>query len=160
MLGQVPLKTLLPLVMVALGQAGCDKSPAAPTAAAATPAARASGAPAARVETDAYAVTLMTAPSAGTLTITARPPLHINPDYPAAFRPDPGGVTFEGERVALGQELKKPCAAKAEDTCEATSTLRYTGGASGTSVSGTVQFSVCEPEKCLIEKVKVASAIP
>ncbi len=57
-------------------------------------------------------------------------------------------------------EQKKPCAAKAEDTCESTSALAYSNGAPGQRVAGTVQFSVCEPEKCLIEKVKVASAIP
>jgi hypothetical protein len=113
------------------------------------------------VETETYVVALSARAEQGVLTLTARPPLHLNPDYPAAFRPDPGGgVKFDAERVPLVQETKIPCAAKAEDTCEATTTLKYAGGASGTTVSGTVQFSVCEPEKCLIEKVKVASAIP
>jgi hypothetical protein len=112
------------------------------------------------VETDTYAGARAATAAGGTLTLTARPPLHINPDYPAAFKPDPGPVGFGSARVSLGQEQKKPCAAKAEDTCESVSTLTYTGGAAGASVSGTVQFSVCEPEKCLIEKVRVASAIP
>ncbi len=131
--------------------AGCDeKKSAAPPPA---------GSPTGKVETPEYVVALSDAQaSGGAITITARPPLHINPDYPTAFKPDPGAVKFEGERVALAAETKKPCE-KGEDTCEVRARLPWTGAA-GQQVSGTVLFSVCEPEKCLIEKVRVAATLP
>jgi hypothetical protein len=153
------MRTLLTLLTAAVAASACEKKADAPAIKpAASPAAAAGPAPS-RVETETYAVAFSAAAAGGTITLTARPPLHINADYPAAFKPDPGPVAFAGERVPLGQEQKTPCAAKAEDTCQSTSTVAYTGGAAGAQVSGTVLFSVCEPEKCLIEKVRVASAI-
>jgi hypothetical protein len=139
------------LVLLALLGAACaDKKPPA-----AAPAPAASG----KVETPEYVVALSDAQlRGGAITITAKSPLHINPDYPTAFKPDPGEVKFEGERVALAAQTKKPCA-QGDDTCEVRATLPWTGAA-GQQVSGTVLFSVCEPEKCLIEKVRVATTLP
>ena len=158
-LGKQAMRSSLLPVLVVLVACACEQKPAPAPSAGKPAAAPGAGATPSRVETDTYAVAFSATATAGTLTLTARPPLHLNPDYPAAFRPDPGGVAFAADRVPLAQEQKTPCAARAEDTCESTSTLAFTGGASGQRVSGTVQFSVCEPEKCLIEKVKVASAI-
>jgi len=130
---------------------------AAPSEAAANEAA-ANGS--ARVETPEYVVALAAGSTEGTVTITAKPPLHLNADYPTAFKPDPGTVKFDAAKVPLGQETKKPCAAKADDFCESSSALKYAEASSGAKVSGTVLFSVCEPERCLIEKAQVAAAVP
>jgi hypothetical protein len=145
---------------------GCkEKAEAAPAQPTPAPAPKAAVRPAApsdsaRVETSEYVVALAAGASEGTVTITAKPPLHLNADYPTAFKPDPGTVAFDGAKVPLGQETKKPCASKGEDVCESSSSLKYTGATSGAKVSGTVLFSVCEPERCLIEKAQVAAAVP
>jgi hypothetical protein len=147
----------LPLVLLAVAPlVGCKEgaAPAAPPKAVPTTADRA------RVETEQYVVALSAGASEGTVTITAKAPLHINPDYPTAFRPDPGAVTFDTPKVPLAQETKKPCAQKAEDTCESSSSIKYASASAGAKVSGTVLFSVCQPEKCLIEKAQVTAAIP
>lgn len=124
----------------------------------AAPAAAAPGVPA-KVETAEYVVSLVDAKATGgAVVITARPPLHVNPDYPTAFKPDPGGAKFEGERVALTPDAKKPCE-KADETCEVHAALPWTASA-GQLVAGTVLFSVCQPEKCLIEKVRVGVTLP
>jgi hypothetical protein len=138
------MRRLGPVALLLVVGCADKKSPAvAPVAAAAG-----------KVETPEYVVAL----SDAAITITARPPLHINSDYPTAFKPDLGEVKFEGERVALAAETKKPCAT-GEETCEVRAALPWTGAA-GQKVSGTVLFSVCEPEKCLIEKVRVATTLP
>ena len=143
-------------LVVALG--GCKEPPAATPAP--PPQAAQAPAPGARAETKEYVVALAARGGDGTVTITAKPPLHINPEYPTAFRPDPGPVTFDGPKVSLAQESKKPCAEKAEDTCESSSSIKYAGASPGARVSGTVLFSVCEAERCLIEKAQVAAAVP
>lgn len=155
-------------LLLTFGLGACKQrteASAAPPQASAT---KPSGAPAhppapsantARVETDEYVVALSAGPTEGSITITAKAPLHVNPEYPTAFRPEPGPVTFESAKVPLTQESKRPCADKAEDTCESTSSLRYTGATPGATVSGTVLFSVCEAERCLIEKAKVTAAV-
>lgn len=144
------------LVCCVLGLlAGCTKEASPSSTPTSKPAAAAAeGAP--RVETAEYAVALTARANGGRITITAKPPLHVNPDYPASFKPEPGGPKFGADKLMLTQEDKKPCAAKAEDTCEATAPLTWEGTA-GVRVAGTLQFSVCEPDKCLIEKVQLAT---
>jgi hypothetical protein len=146
----------------ALALAGCTKDTpksVEPVKQAAPVVAAAPKGDSARVEAPEYVVELNAKVNGGTLVITAKPPLHVNPEYPAAFKPEPGGAKFAGEKIALAPNVKKPCAAKAEDTCETSSPLAYEG-ASGTQVAGIVQFSVCEPEKCLIEKARVVATVP
>jgi hypothetical protein len=112
-----------------------------------------------RVEAPEYVVELTARANGGSLQITAKPPLHVNAEYPIAFKPEPGGAKFAGDKVPLTADVKKPCADKAEDTCVASLPLPYEGGA-GAVVAGTLLFSVCEPEKCLIEKVRLAATVP
>lgn len=138
-----------------LVMSGCQEKTAAPVAAAAAAVAPTSAAAGARQETNEYVVSISAKANGGVVSIAAKPPLHINPEYPTAFRPEGGSVKFEGDKVALVADVKKPCAAKAEDTCETSAPLKYEG-AVGSEVAGTLQFSVCEPDKCLIEKVKLA----
>lgn len=152
--------SVLPLALAALLGACKEGASTAATTPPKVPPATAPSGNGARVETDQYVVALSAGAAEGTVTITAKAPLHINPDYPTAFRPDPGPVTFDAPKIPLGQESKKPCAHKAEDTCESSSSIKYASASRGAKVSGTVLFSVCEPEKCLIEKAQVAAAIP
>ena len=148
------------LALFTLLGAGCQQKPAAASAPvpAAAPPLAAKAAAGAREETSEFVVSLSAKAAGGTVFIAAKPPLHINPEYPTAFKPEGAGVKFEGEKVALAPDTKKPCEGKAEDTCETTSLLKYQG-AVGDAVAGTLQFSVCMPDKCLIEKVKLATAV-
>lgn len=111
-----------------------------------------------RIDTKEYTVSLNARANGGEIIITAKPPLHLNSEYPAAFRPEAGGAKFSSEKISLTPDLRKPCAATPEDTCEASAPLVWEGG-SGSQVAGTVQFSVCEPDKCLIEKARLAATV-
>jgi hypothetical protein len=69
---------------------------------------------------------------------------HVNDEYPVSFTPEDGG------RVALKDQLKKtPCEDDAQFSCAAAVPLPNT--------SGTLAFSVCSKENCLIEKVAIAA---
>jgi hypothetical protein len=150
---------LLSLAVVALVAAGCqEKAAAAAAVPPKAPAPVAAASPASRHETEAYVVSVSAKANGAVVSIAAKAPLHINPEYPTAFRPEGGTVKFDGDKVALVAEVKKACAAKADDTCETSSPLKYAGEV-GSEVSGTLQFSVCEPEKCLIEKVKLVAKV-
>ncbi len=88
----------------------------------------------------------------------ARNGFHVNPEYPAKFTfAKDSSVTFAAASVPLLDVMeKRPCADHAEETCEATAPISFTIGAAGPlKVAGVVALSVCNPERCLIEKVPV-----
>ncbi len=95
------------------------------------------------------------------ITVTAAPGLHVNPEYPVAFKPEGSeAVKFGDERVRLTAGTKTPCADKAEDACRVEFPLPLTPEKAGAAkVAGVLAFSVCSPEKCLIEKVPLTLAI-
>ena len=99
--------------------------------------------------------------SNATVTVTAKPGFHVNPEYPVTFKPEGfEAVKFAGERVALTPGTKTPCADKAEDACKVEFPLAVTPEKAGPAkVAGIVAFSVCSADKCLIEKVPVTLAI-
>lgn len=159
MLRQVRQLTLLG----ALALSACTKDEVAPKPT--QPQAKPSGPSA---EAPEYAVSL-SAPgavkageaAAATFTITAKGTFHVNADYPLAFIP--GGADnarFEGERVKLSAGEKTPCAAHAEDACAVQVPLPFTAERAGAGqVAGTLAFSVCDPERCLIQKVPLTAPI-
>ena len=93
--------------------------------------------------------------------LTARAGHHVNLEYPASFRPD-GAATarFSGPRVALAVGQRLPCAGRPGETCQATLGLPFTPVAGPVRISGTVAFSVCTADRCLIEKVALAAEAP
>ncbi len=100
--------------------------------------------------------------AAGTarVTVTALPPYHVNRDYPMSFRPDAASTaTFAGPRVALGEgATRTPCAEAPAESCTVAAPLPYTAPRTGPVVlAGTVAFSVCNPDRCLIEKVPLSA---
>ena len=122
--------------------------------------------PKARVENEAWAVSLVPAgklvagaASAVSLVIEARAGFHVNTDYPLSFRPaKPTAVTWTTERLALAASLQRePCAKEPGTTCRGRATVPFVAVAKGpVEVSGTAAFSVCDAERCLIEKVPLA----
>jgi hypothetical protein len=95
------------------------------------------------------------------ITVNAKTGFHVNPDYPAAFKVvGSEKVRFEQEHIKLTAGTKTPCADKAEDSCTVEFPLVMTpeqGGAA--KIAGVVSFSVCSPDKCLIQKVPLTLPI-
>ena len=151
------------------GGAGQATAPA-PAAAAAPTASPAPATPAGpRAEGEAYQVALelpATAKAgeaaAARVVVTARGPYHVNRDYPMAFRPDAASTArVPGERVPLGEgAVRTACAAFPGEDCSVSAPLAFTAVVPGaTRLSGTVAFSVCNPDRCLIEKVPLAATV-
>ncbi len=158
----------------ALALLGCSRSPAE-AARAPAPSALPSPAPGpaapvgSRVEKEAFRVALE--PPAGAkageaatarIVVTARGSYHVNRDYPMAFRPDAASTArFPGERVALGEGADwTACAAIPGEGCRVSAPFGFTAAVPGaTRLSGTVAFSVCNPDRCLIEKVPLAATV-
>ena len=154
-------------------QASALAAPAPQPAASPAPAS-ASSAPAAapagpRAESDTYEVALEPPAAArageaatARVVVKARGPYHVNREYPMAFRPDASATaTFAGERIPLGEGAERtPCADHPGEACTIAAPLRFTPRAAGEArLAGTVAFSVCNPDRCLIEKVALAATV-
>jgi hypothetical protein len=119
-----------------------------------------------RVEKPEYVVAIagpaQTGPgarSAFAVTVAARGTFHVNHEYPTSFRvdPPPAGVRFPREKIdrQTGVVLE-PCGA-GQDACSARMLVPFVAGAAGEArLGGTLAFSVCDDERCLIEKVAVS----
>jgi hypothetical protein len=148
-------------------------SPSAPRAAPPATAPAATPAPApptgSRAEGEAYAVALELPASArpgegatARVLVAARAPYHVNRDYPMSFRPDPASTAgFAGPRVALGEGAERTaCKDFPGEACAVAVPLRFTAAPGGeTRVAGVVAFSVCNADRCLIEKVPLAATL-
>jgi len=126
--------------------------------------------PGARAEGAAWAVALELPasvargrPGEARVVVTARGPYHVNRDYPMSFRPDVASTAaFGASRIPLGEgALRVPCKDHPEETCSIAAPLPFTAPAGGEArLAGTVSFSVCNPDRCIIEKVQVSAAAP
>ena len=95
--------------------------------------------------------------------VTARAPYHVNPDYPMAFRPDAASApALTAARIALTDgAARTACEDRPGELCAVSAPLPFTAPAAGEArLSGTVAFSVCSAERCLIEKVPLAAEVP
>lgn len=159
-------------MLAALAASACTKDkPAeapAPVAAAAAPAPEKTAATGSREEKPEYVVELLAPEPAAAgeeravvVHVVAGEGFHVNADYPWAFTPDEvGGLHFKDKKVALSDLAEKtPCQAEAKDTCEARAKVPFTADNAAT-LSGQVAFSICQPEQCLIKKVKLAVDVP
>ena len=88
--------------------------------------------------------------------VEARKGFHINAEYPVSFRPNTGSeaIKFDRERYPLQESAERvPCAKEAKDACELRARVPFTATSPGDHrVGGILAFSVCNEEKCLIEK--------
>lgn len=123
-----------------------------------------------RPEGEAYQVSLVPPASAkpgaaatARVVVTARGPYHVNRDYPTSFRVDKGSTAvFPGEKVPLGEGAERtPCKDFPGEACALSAPLPFRAAASGeTRIAGVVAFSVCNADRCLIEKAPVAVVVP
>jgi hypothetical protein len=93
--------------------------------------------------------------------IAARAGMHVNEEYPTSFRPAADATAgLAGDRVPLDQVIERvPCTGDAASACEVILALPIVPPVSGDlRVSGTLAFSVCSAERCLIEKVTLAAS--
>ena len=128
----------------------------------------ASGPAPSRAEAEAWTVALSLpaavkpgAPAVAQVLVTARAGHHVNLEYPFSFKPS-GSVaaTFSGERVALKAGEQRACPGRPAEPCEVVLPIPFTPGSTSPRVSGTVAFSVCSADRCLIERVVLSSAAP
>ena len=101
--------------------------------------------------------------AAARVVVTARAPYHVNLDYPMSFRPDAASTAaVSGQRVPLGEgALRVACKDHPDETCSIAAPLPFTAPAGGEArLAGTVSFSVCNPDRCIIEKVMLSAAAP
>jgi hypothetical protein len=99
------------------------------------------------------------APATLDVELVVRGGFHVNAEYPLSFRPLPStAAEFAKPRFDRGDGLVlEPCAAEAGDACRARLPVAFTPRTTGAvSVGGTLSFSVCSAEKCLIRKVDLA----
>jgi hypothetical protein len=126
--------------------------------------------PGPRAEGEAYQVSLVPpasvkagATATARVVVTARAPYHVNRDYPTSFRVDKGATAiFPAEKVPLGEGAERtPCKEFPGESCALSAPLPFRAAATGeTRIAGVVAFSVCTPDRCLIEKVPVAVVVP
>ncbi len=121
-----------------------------------------------RAEAEAWAVALSLptvvkpgAPAVAQVLVTARAGHHVNLEYPFSFKPS-GSVaaTFSGERVALKAGEQRACPGRPSEPCEVVFPIPFTPGSASPRISGTMAFSVCSADRCLIERVVLSSAAP
>jgi hypothetical protein len=99
------------------------------------------------------------APATLDVELVARGGFHVNAEYPLSFRPLPSSTAeFAKPRFDRDDGLVlEPCAGGAGDACRARLPVAFTPRTAGAaSVGGTLSFSVCSAERCLIRKVDLA----
>lgn len=82
----------------------------------------------------------------------------LNAEYPVNFRPDKNsaGIQFDQPKYDLTGAEKTACEHSAKDHCAFKAKIPFSAQAAGNEkVAGTLAFSVCNPDRCLIEKVPV-----
>jgi hypothetical protein len=102
------------------------------------------------------------APAKLEVELTSRGGFHVNEEYPLYFRPAPSeAVTFAKPRFDRGDGLAyERCSAEGKEACTATLPVTFQPKAPGkVLVEGTLAFSVCNPDRCLIEKVNLSVPI-
>lgn len=102
------------------------------------------------------------APATVAVRVVARNGFKVNEEYPLHFVPAASEtVTFAKTRFDRRDGLAlEPCAPGKTDMCIARLPVAFTPTATGTlTIAGTLKFSVCDPERCLIEHVDLAAPI-
>jgi hypothetical protein len=100
-------------------------------------------------------------PSTVSVQVNSRGGYHVNLDYPMAFRPSADStVSFAGAHIALHPTSTLPCEGRPKESCSVTLDLPFVAPAAGEArLGGTLAFSVCSAERCLIEKVALGTRV-
>jgi len=95
------------------------------------------------------------------ITVAARKGYHVNPDYPATFKPEGAeALKFAEERIKLTAGKNTPCAENAQVACAVEFPVAFTAERRGPArFAGMLAFSVCTPKVCLIRKVPLTLAL-
>jgi hypothetical protein len=101
-------------------------------------------APGTRVERPEWVAAL----DKSTVALTARAGFHINPQYPMKFSYANGAVI---ERARFTFE---PCAREPKESCVARAPVIMPASL---KIDGVLAFSVCDAERCIIEKIALTS---
>jgi hypothetical protein len=121
-----------------------------------------------RVDRDDYVATLSPtaeyrkgAPATFGLELTTRRGLHVNREYPTRFMPaGPPEVHFAAERFDIGKGLTLESCQHGEDACMVRGTIPFRPERTGpATVGGVLAVSLCDQERCLIEKIALALPI-
>jgi hypothetical protein len=116
--------------------------------------------------TEVYDVTLVAPESSAPnqqvemqVTVTAKGGMHVNAEYPINFRPvkTVNSVKYGKEKFDLMAGSKKePCEGKGKDFCSLTAGVPFTIDVAGPRrIEGVLAFSVCDKNRCLIEKANL-----
>jgi hypothetical protein len=96
------------------------------------------------------------------LHLSSRGGYHVNLDYPIGFLPAPDStITFREQRVALTPAARTACEQRPQETCAVVLPLSGAPPEKGEArLSGTLAFSVCSADRCLIKKVALRATLP
>lgn len=155
-------------VLCVVVSSGCAKEPAA------APVVKASGPATSRAAQSEYVVELLSPEPAAagekrqaTVRVTAGEGFKVNEAYPLAFTPDEvEGLRFEGRKLPLSAARQTPCADGKKDEatgapahCALEAPVDFVADHDAT-LSGQLAFSVCQADRCLVKKVRLAAAVP
>jgi hypothetical protein len=101
-------------------------------------------------------------PATLVVTVAARGGFHVNADYPTSFTVAPAapGVRYPRARLDGTRVGRLACEEVPEEACGLTLVVPYFVEKPGAyTVGGTVRFSVCDEERCLIEKVELSRRV-
>jgi hypothetical protein len=125
-------------------------------------------APAPRIERPEFVVEIRTPASvaAGSsalaqVELMALGDFHVSPDYPMQFRgaETSSNVTWQQPVVERASFETAPCA-NGEAACRAIATVPFRVGQAGPAhAAGTLAFSVCSADRCVIEKVDLEKTV-
>ena len=92
--------------------------------------------------------------------VAARGGFHVNADYPSSFVVAAGEVTYPRARIDGTSVTRVPCEGKTGEACGLKLVVPYYVAKPGNyTVGGTIRFSVCDDDRCLIEKVDLARSV-
>ena len=124
-------------------------------------------APRAEVEAKAWRVratvvgpVLVGKPARLEVTLEARPPYHLNDDYPVNLKTAAAsGLRFDKPRIDKADGIVvTPCASEAAHACRALVPAAFTLTADA-RVGGVLAFSACDANQCIIEKIAVSAPV-
>jgi len=99
------------------------------------------------------------APAVARIQLTTQGAYFVDPGFQSSFRPHPSATAkFAAERVPLKASARKACAKAPKQACQVTLPLQFTPAARTARVTGTLSFSVCDPEHCLNQRVTLSAA--
>jgi hypothetical protein len=94
--------------------------------------------------------------------VAARGGFHVNAEYPTSFTVAPAapGVRYPRARLDGSSVDRLACEKVPAETCGLKLVVPYFVEKPGAyNVGGTVRFSVCDEERCLIEKVELSRRV-